>query len=208
VAGEYFCRRHATIMRPLGAIADSHLPNVDNRAPALTQWIADRIDEPITRLLEICRRDDETFSAEPLGFVFAARDGLHRWERSWKLVSHIGVSLKVVVEADEERDGLVCVRVGQSVATRVVPPWIDRRAEGDEVSPDFAGTERELFYAGMVDQLRVCLMGYLARTGAEVPAALTKPLTFKVPDQPSEKSWLRQFMPKDRRAVNPAAGHA
>ena len=208
VGTSLYCRRHATIVEPLTRAKEVHLPDVDNRAPGLAQWIGDRIELSVVKLLQLCERPGESFLSEPLRYVHGNYDGIHRWERSWKLITHIGVGVKVVVESDEERDGLITLRVGNRVATRVVPPWIDHREEGEEISPEFDRAERRTFYNSLVEELRTTLVEYYAQTGEPVPAAIMQPIPFDVDDDTAHAaSWFGQ-MPSRKRRMKTIPGTA
>lgn len=205
VSDKLYCRRHATIVEPLTQAHETHLPDVDNRAPGLAQWISDRIEPSVVQLLRMCMADEEKLLHEPLRYAHGLHDGIHRWERAWKLLTHRGVGVKVVVEADEERDGLVTLRVGNRVASRVVPPWIDHREEGEEISAEFDRAERQTFYTGLVQELRSTLVAYYQQMGERVPEAITQPLTFDVDDdQVHAASWFGQL--PARKSMKPVPG--
>jgi len=67
-----------------------------------------------------------------------------RWEKSWRLVDHTGVILKVTIQVLEEKRLLVRVHVGSGVIADGVPPWIVRRAEDSDMATDLA--QRQRFY--------------------------------------------------------------
>ena len=141
-----YCRRHAGVVRALGAEAtpSGGLPDVDNRAPSLVSWIARDLDANVRRLLSSAARTGESVIADETVHVARDFNRKARWEQSWRLVDHTGVILKVTIQVLEENDSLVRVHVGSGVIADGVPPWIVRRAETSDMASDTA--QRQRFY--------------------------------------------------------------
>lgn len=144
--GKFYCRRHAGVMRAVGAEATPQggLPDVDNRAPSLVNWIARDLDENVRRLLTGVARPGESVIADETVHVARDFNRKARWEQSWRLVDHTGVILKVTIQVFEENDSLVRVHVGSGVIADGIPPWIVRRTEDSDVATD--AEQRQRFY--------------------------------------------------------------
>ena len=127
--GKFYCRRHAGILRAVGAEATQHggLPDVDNRAPSLVNWIARDLDANVQRLLSGAAKAGESVIADDTVHVARDFNRKARWEQSWRLVDHTGLILKVTIQVLEENDLLVRVHVGSGVIADGVPA-LDRPA--------------------------------------------------------------------------------
>jgi hypothetical protein len=99
VAGVAYCRRHASTVQAIGELARNQngLPDVNDRAPALTNWIARDLDKDIRTLLARTVRPGESVIVDDV--VRLAHDHWRkaRWERSWRIVEHKGPVLAVTV---------------------------------------------------------------------------------------------------------------
>jgi len=144
--GAFYCRRHAGIVRAVGAEAtpSGGLPDIDNRAPSLVSWVARDLDANVRRLLSGAARPGESVIADQTVHVARDFNRKARWEQSWRLVDHTGVILKVTIQVLEENDSLVRVHVGSGVIADGVPPWIVRRTEESDIATDTA--QRQRFY--------------------------------------------------------------
>jgi hypothetical protein len=93
------------------------------------------------------------------GFVQLTRDKVRRarWERSWRIVDHTGLVLKVGIYTDEGADSLVHVRVGDRLVAEGVPPWIASRLEGDEPTPEVESSRRRQFYSSLEESIGAAL---------------------------------------------------
>ena len=126
-----FCRRHAGVVRALLLVPEDEreFPDLDNRAPALCEWIAIHLDGPVTQMLQ-------QFSAGFPGSSMAL-DGLHlvhtgvprvrAWEHKWRIVDNTGPLETVGIRVEEPADSLVIVKVNGRVVEQSVPPWITDR---------------------------------------------------------------------------------
>jgi hypothetical protein len=152
IDGLPYCRRHAGIVATLGTSAEAeHLPDVDNRAHSLANWVGNDLDEGIRGMLGQALRGDETLVVEPILYVFTVFR-THLWERSWKLVNPGGGVLKVSVDVDEANDAEVRMRLGKRTIMSAVPPWIERRYNPHRFAND-AQSRRE-FYALLLSSVQ------------------------------------------------------
>ncbi len=144
--GKFYCRRHAGVLRAVGTEATQQggLPDLDNRAPSLVNWIARDLDANVQRLLTGAAKTGESVIADDTVHVARDFNRRARWEQSWRLVDHTGLILKVTIQVLEENDSLVRVHVGSGVIADGVPPWIARRTEDSDVATDAA--QRQRFY--------------------------------------------------------------
>jgi hypothetical protein len=155
-----YCPRHAGIMKALLASArKGHLPDIDNRAPSLSNWIGNDIDERMRSVVEKLTQpeDGEQLIVDPVGYIYGMADKSHRWERSWKIANHTGVTLKAAIDVDESRDGVVRLRVGQRTINEVVPPWVEHHQKQELIPPERDDAERSAFYSAICDQLTEAL---------------------------------------------------
>lgn len=167
VGGLAYCPRHAGIMTALSLSPQKgHLPELDNRAPSLANWVGNDLDGGIRELLKraLISADAETIIVEPVGYVNTVHDHGHRWERAWKLANHTGVTLKVAVDVDESNDTLVRIRVGQTTVTRVVPPWVERNSRRQQVEANTDARERAEFYNDLLRQVSEAIALYRQST--------------------------------------------
>jgi hypothetical protein len=144
--GKFYCRRHAGVLRAIGAqlTPQGGLPDVDNRAPSLVSWIARDLDETVRKLLTGVAGPGESVIADETVHVARDFNRKARWEQSWRLVDHTGLILKVTIQVFEENDSLVRVHVGSGVIADGVPPWIVRRTADSDVATDLE--QRQRFY--------------------------------------------------------------
>jgi hypothetical protein len=148
IDGAVYCRRHAGTIRALGAAAQDtrSLPDLENRAPSLVNWIAADLDPRIRTLLESIRHGEEKVLVNDEVAIAYDHERRPRWERSWKLVDATGLVLKVSIQVDDRNDAQVTVRVGHEMVAKGVPPWISRRREQGEGSDAVDRSQRQLFY--------------------------------------------------------------
>ncbi len=152
-----YCRRHAGVVRavPTGLLdAQAPLPDLDNRAPSLVNWVSNEIDAEVRRLLvrELGTAGGELI-ADPVSLVFVGIDRSRAWERTWKLVGHQGTIRKVSLTVEEDADNEVAVKIGPNVVDRVVPPWIGRRNEAAVGSPGDDRRDRDRFNEHLLDAI-------------------------------------------------------
>jgi hypothetical protein len=138
-------------------------PDINDRAPSLVNWIARDLDQSIRRLLGRAARSGESVIVDE--DVLLAHDPARkaRWERSWRIVEHTGLVLKVTVHVSEDNDSLVHVRVGTEMVADGVPPWIARRREGQEVEAAIDVSQRQLFYKFLEENISSAVLRFRAR---------------------------------------------
>jgi hypothetical protein len=157
--GVTYCSLHASTVEaidtPSGHAND--VADVDDRAPSLVNWIANDLDKDVRTLLADAAHPGEDVLTD--GFVQLTRDKLRRgrWERSWRIVDHTGLVLKVGIYTDEGDDSLVHVRVGDLLVAEGVPPWIASRQEGDESTPPVEISRRQEFYSSLQESVAAAL---------------------------------------------------
>ncbi len=148
VGGLPYCRRHGSTILALGRNAKDPLthPDVSNRAPSLVNWVANDLDAPTREILTRLAREGERVLSDQEVTLVHDQYRTPRWERSWRLVDHTGVIVKITVMVSDEDDALVRVRVGSDDVVRAVPPWIERRRRGLQTTPDVDASQRRIFY--------------------------------------------------------------
>ena len=147
VGGIVYCRRHAGTITAIGYFDHpSGMPDVDNRAPSLVNWVGRDLDAFVAATLVQSATQGETFVREPVVSTHADRSGGRRYERGWKLVDHTGLRLVVAVFVVEGEETTIRVRVGSGVVAEGVPPWIERHRRGIEVTEETDRSQRALFY--------------------------------------------------------------
>lgn len=155
--GQFYCRRHASTIAALhGGHSVAGLPDLDNRAPSLVEWVSRDLDEPIrAALARLAPEDGATLVADPVRLVLAPGNTSRRWTRTWKLLDHASVISRVSVEVDESRDDQVAARVDAAVIGNGVPPWIEhRRSPGGEAGSDDV-EERRRFTRAMAQSIEM-----------------------------------------------------
>jgi hypothetical protein len=153
-----FCRRHAGTARAIAAPAGrpQSLPDLDDRTPSLINWVADDLDEAIRGLLMHAARRGELVVTD--GYVQRTRDinRQSRWERSWRIVDHTGLVLKVCIYVNAGEDAVVHIRVGDDDVFEAIPPWISRRRH-EELAPEIDVARRQRFYEAIQSAIRAAL---------------------------------------------------
>jgi hypothetical protein len=146
-----YCRRHAGIIRALGPDwVTLTLPDLDNRAPSLANWVGSDLNDPIRNLLQ------RFFPARKLNastVVSGGSPGDRTWGRSWKLISANGVDLSINVTVPEANDSLVRVIYDGKVILEMVPPWIEARRRGMRVDHRADTEARRSFYGLILEDL-------------------------------------------------------
>ena len=99
----FYCRRHAGVVRAVGSqtTPGSGLPDLDNRAPSLVNWIARDLDANVRQLLAASAGRGESIIADDTVRVVRDFNRNARWEQSWRLVDHTGLILKVTIQVLE-----------------------------------------------------------------------------------------------------------
>ncbi|MFN2451302.1 MAG: hypothetical protein ABR541_03000 [Candidatus Dormibacteria bacterium] len=151
------CRRHAAVAEVLtGPQIPGSLPELENRAPSLVNYVARAIDAEVHALLQPHAAPGESLAVEPVHVAVGTR--ARRWEHAWAVRTATGHDrLRVAVEVDDHRDPELALRVGQDVVSRSIPPWIDHRLRNDDIDERRSATERTAYYAALVDLIRQSL---------------------------------------------------
>jgi hypothetical protein len=114
------CRRHVGIIEALGADhPDLPLPDLDNRAPSLANWVGRDLDTPIRTLLQT------GFPGQTMNVTSMVSGGSwhdRTWGRSWKVISPQGVDCSVSVTVLEADDSTVRVAYDGKGILEVTPP--------------------------------------------------------------------------------------
>lgn len=146
--GVPYCRRHGNTVQAIGELASdpNGRPDINDRTPSLVNWISRDLDQHIRQLLEATAREGEKVLVDES--VRLSRDNNRnlRWERSWRLVEHTELVLKVTIHVSEENNALVRINVGSEMVADGIPPWIARRRMGEDVDVAIDIAQRKLFY--------------------------------------------------------------
>lgn len=146
-----YCGRHARIIEAIGPLwATQVLPDLENRAPSLANWVGGHLDTPIRELLEryVGSRKLSVSTVGPGGWL---RD--RTWGNSWKLVSAQGVDLSINVTVPEADENLVRVMYNAAPLLELVPPWIEAHRRGIPLDPATDQEARQRFYGLILDKL-------------------------------------------------------
>ncbi len=152
-----YCRRHVSVVAALKddpGISRS-MPDLENRAPSLANWVGRDLDAPIRALLETHFAGQRTNDSQ---LVSGGSRRERTWGRSWKLISSQGVDLSVTMTVPEANDSVVRITYDGKVVSEQTPPWIeDRRAgKATEFAADLEG--RRAFYGRIVDGLDAAMV--------------------------------------------------
>lgn len=151
-----YCRRHAGIIQALGPDhVGMAMPDLDNRAPSLANWVGRDLDEPIRALL------DAHFPGHKLNVSSVVSGGSLRertWGRSWKLISGNGVDLSVNVNVPEADDSVVRVVYDGRLLTELTPPWIEARRHGVTLDAESDQVERHRFYGLIIEDIEAAML--------------------------------------------------
>jgi hypothetical protein len=163
IAGKQYCARHASTVIAVGqeALDAGHLPELDNRVPSLVYWVGRDLDTDIPVILAtvIDESGGETLVVDPVALVAGGgRTTERRWERNWKVVSHVGISQKVTLQVLEGAPDDIVLRVGSVVVARETPPWIAAHDKGKALDPDDDHAERRAFYRRLHDAISAALV--------------------------------------------------
>lgn len=157
-----YCRRHAGIIEALGAdYASFPLPDLENRAPSLANWIGRDLDSPIRELLA------NHFPEHPMQVSSVVNGGGPRervWGRSWKLFSATGVDLSIGINVPESDDSVVRVMYDGSLLAELTPPWIEARRHGVLLEPQHDYDARGRFYGSIIGKLDAAILETKAGT--------------------------------------------
>ena len=148
IEGAPYCRRHASTVRAIGALASdpNGRPDLDDRTPSLVNWISRELDGHIRAQLEAAAGEGESVVSDDAVHLSRDQNRNLRWERSWRLVENTGLVLKISIHVSAENDELVRINVGSEMVADGIPPWIARRKMGEDVDVSIDVAQRQLFY--------------------------------------------------------------
>jgi hypothetical protein len=129
------------------------MPDLDNLAPSLVEWVADDVEEDVVRILQAVRQTEDTeltLVCDPLLLVLYGTGRERVWQRSWKLCLHTGAAHEVQLHVAEARDAEVIVRINHVSGAQLTPPWMDEQVNGQQLSPAGAREERRRFHNAVV----------------------------------------------------------
>lgn len=161
VAGLQYCRRHAGTIGALGSKANNPraLPDVSHRGASLVVWLYRDLDPSFTALLESLSTPVDHLLRDSEVAVVRKPDGSRAWEMSWKLASPAGIRVRIALVVEEADDSLVLVRLGDEVLASGVPPWIEARRRGEQLTDQEDAEQRRQFYSFIGDFLAEALQG-------------------------------------------------
>lgn len=146
-----YCRRHAGIINALGPnFATIPLPDLENRAPSLANWVGRDLDAPIRNLLQ------KHFPGHPMHVTTVVSGGGVRertWGRAWKLISGTGVDLSINLTVAEADDSILRVIYEGRLLVEMTPPWIEARRAGVPFDPRADNDARGRFYDAIIQHL-------------------------------------------------------
>ena len=157
-----YCRRHAGIINALGPDhASVPLPDLDNRAPSLANWVGRDLDAPIRDLLE------REYPGQTLHVTAVVSGGSWRervWSRSWKLISEAGIDLWVNISVAEADDSVVRLGLEGRIIAELSPPWIEARRHGVTVDRHTDTEARRRFYTLILEDFVTAIAEHKATT--------------------------------------------
>lgn len=156
VDGRPYCRRHAGVVRALPSADPAGLPDIDNRAPSLLEWVAGEVDSGVAAEVQRAATSGQKMQSDAAHLVLIAHgtDRIRAWERTWKLYDHTGIHLWVALDVEEENDLELVIRINGAVVERLLPPWIAARRKGLTLSADADEEQRSAFYTLVVALVR------------------------------------------------------
>ena len=159
VHGMPLCRRHASVVRAIGTEPDrlASLPDLENRAPSLVNWVARDVDPHVREILQ--RYADRGTTIDESAIVPVGHVTRRTWTRHWKVLSHTGFDVRISLMVAEAEDTMVRISVDGTVVAEMEPPWIARRRSGMTLSPEQDEAERAQFRRQLVDAVEARLAG-------------------------------------------------
>jgi hypothetical protein len=156
-----YCRRHAGVILALGPDHEAMtLPDLENRAPSLANWVGRDLDGPIRELLTT------HFPGREMNVTAVVNAGGMRdrtWGRSWKVISDTGVDSSISLSVPQADDSIVRVIYDGSVLVELTPPWIEARRGGVTPNPEADADARQQFYTAILDHLQAAVLDAKSR---------------------------------------------
>lgn len=140
-----YCHVHGTIVDGTSTdFGEAARIDLDNRVPLLVNWVAREMDADVRGIIEsLIERYHEVLVLEPVRFVLVGVERVRTWERSWKMCSPFGVSLRLAVAVEERSPGAVIVKVNSKPLHDLSPPWNEEYPVG-EPPADAADADRQV----------------------------------------------------------------
>jgi len=134
-----------------GGLGTGPLPDLDNRAPSLVQFVGEAVSERMAEAIHEAWPEDLQLGVSPVKLSYLGPERRRSWSRKWTIYSHRGNEVAVTLVVAEDRDDVVLVRVDSDTVAELVPPWITHRSTAGDP------TVREAFYAAIVDAARTAV---------------------------------------------------
>ena len=156
VDGLPYCRRHAGVLRAIGTDPDrlKSLPDLENRAPSLVNWVARDVDADIRALLRHYSAGGDVADSPILAVGHASN---RIWSRHWKVLSHTGFDLRIAISVAENQDTVLLGYVEGTLVHTVEPPWIVARRRGAAFDAADDREAREQFRSELIAALEAHL---------------------------------------------------
>jgi hypothetical protein len=153
--GKVFCRRHARTVTAVGPMWHSLvLPDLENRAPSLANWVGSQLDRPIRALLARYF-GSQTLSVSAVGIGVSRRDRM--WGTAWKVVSPQGIDLSINAIVAEGDPNTVLVIYDGLLFRELAAPWIEAHQAGITLDSATDVEAQQRFVAGILDDLEVAV---------------------------------------------------
>jgi len=164
VDGLPLCRRHAGVVRAIGTESDrlQSLPDLENRAPSLVNWVAQQVDADVRGILE--RYADGSSIIDQSAILPVGHAARRAWTRHWKVLSHTGFDVRISLTVAESDDTTVRAAVDGTVVSEAEPPWIASRRTGAALSPEEDAEERARFHRALIEAVEAHLANYTPGT--------------------------------------------
>jgi len=161
IDGAVYCRRHAGVVRAVGTQPDrlQSLPDLENRAPSLVNWMARDVDSDVRNILLRYAQGETTIDESPI--MATGPPSNRMWTRHWKVLSHTGFNMRISLTVTEAEDTKVRASVDGTLVTEAEPPWIARRQAGVPLSPDIDAAERARFHRELLEAVEAHLARYI-----------------------------------------------
>ena len=129
-----YCRVHASLIEgTAGGFGELSHPDFENRVPAVVNWVARDLQDDVWGMIErMAVEFREDIVIDPVRFVLFGVERIRTWDRSWKVCSHHGVSLRVAVAVEEAKPNLVLGKVNSKTVISMEPPWHEEHGVGRE----------------------------------------------------------------------------
>lgn len=136
-----WCRSHRAISdgRVLCPLHGGTEVDAESTHPQLaaTSWAARQVDAVIAGAVRAVSEDaGQQFVADPIRLLHVGIDRTRTWERMWKSVSHLGISLRVLVAIAEPEPDTVLAKVNGNVVAAVALPAAETRRRSDETGDE------------------------------------------------------------------------